>query len=243
MENAPVKSHLVELLRRARQDELLLFSSLSTEERAASGTLEQWSAKDLAAHIAFWEERLTQRLAGRARGESFSELTDGEVDQVNAEAFEKSRHLDWDQVQAEAKRVFDQLLAMVSGFTEQELTDPSPVGWYRNRSLLASIMGNSYTHPQTHVAWVHLHRGDLQRAREIHEALAQAQIDMDGSPASRALALYNLACFYALSGEPVKAIDLLSQALPLRADLVDWSKQDPDLDSLRELPEYRALYK
>jgi hypothetical protein len=242
MENVPVKPRLLELLRRARTDEQALLSSLNLEERAATGTPERWSAKDLVAHVTFWEERMMQRLAGRARGESFSDLTDGEVDEVNAEVLKKSRNLSWEQVQADSERVFNQLLAMVSRFSEQELTDPTPVGWYRNRSLLASIVGNSFTHPQTHVSWFHLQRRDLTRAREIQEAMEEAQVDIDSSPDSRAVALYNLACFYALRGEPGKAIELLRQALPLRADLVEWSKQDTDLASVRDLPEYQALY-
>jgi DinB superfamily len=242
MENAPVKSRLIEMLRRARADQEALLSSLSAEELGAAGTPERWSAKDLMAHIAFWEERMMQRLAARARGESFSELSDGEVDGVNAGVFEENRGRSWDQVQADAERVFDQLIAMVSQYGEPELTDPAPVGWYRDRSLLASIVGNSFTHPQMHISWFHLQRGDIARAREMQEAMAKAQVDMDGSPDSRALAFYNLACFYALIGEPVRAVQLLRQALPLRADLVEWSRQDPDLASLHDRADYQALY-
>ena len=182
-----------------------------------------------------------QRLAERARGESLSDLTDGEIDEVNAQVFERNRNRSWAEVQAEAERVFNQLLAVVSQFGEQELSNPTPVGWYNNRSLLASIVGNSYTHLLTHVSWFHLQRGDVVRAKEIQEAMARALVDIDGSAESRAIALYNLGCFYALSGDPGKAIELVRQALPLRADLVEWSKRDPDLASLRDLPEYQAL--
>jgi Protein of unknown function (DUF1706) len=170
------------------------------------------------------------------------ELSDDEVDGVNADVWGKNRGLSWDQVQADAERVFNQLLAMVSQYGDQELRDPAQVGWYRNRSLLASIVGNSFTHPQTHVSWFHLQRGEPARAREIQEAMANAQVDIDGSPGSRAVAFYNLACFYALTGEPSQAVGLLRQAFPLRPDLVEWSKHDPDLASLREREDYQALY-
>ncbi len=242
MENVPLKSRLLELLRRAHTDEQALVSSLSAEERAAAGTPEHWSPKDMVAHITYWRERLTQRLTARARGESFSELTDGEVDERNAEIFETHRERGWDQVQAYAERVFDQLVALITQFSEQELSDPTPVGWYNNRSLLESIVGNSYMHPETHVAGFYLERGDLPRARQMQEDMAEALIHIDGSSNLRATALYNLGCFYALTGESAKAIELLRQALPLRADLVEWSKQDTDLVSLHALPEYQGLY-
>ncbi len=242
MENVPLKSRLLDLLRRAHTDEQALVSSLTAEEKAAAGTPERWSAKDLLAHITYWRDRLTQRLAARARGESFSGLTDREVDEENAVVFEAHREQSWEEVQAYAERVFDQLIALVSQFGEQELTDPTPVGWYDNRSLLAAIVGNSFTHPETHVAGFYLERGDLAHARQMQEDMADALVGIDGSPKTRGAALYNLACFYALSGESAKAIELLRQALPLRADLVEWSKQDTDLVSLRKLPEYQALY-
>lgn len=242
MENASLKSRLLELLRRARADEQALISSLTADEKAATGTPERWSAKDLLAHIAYWRERLTQRLAARARGESFSGLSDSEVDAENATVFEAHRELSWEHVQADAARVFDQLVALVSQFGEEELSDPTPVGWYDYRALLAAIVGNSFTHPETHIAGFYLERGDLARARQLQENMADAIVRIDSSPKARGAALYNLACFYALNGESAKAIELLRQALPLRADLVEWSKQDPDLVSLRELPEYQALY-
>ena len=55
-------------------------------------------------------------------------------------------------------------------------------------------------------------------------------------------ALYNLACFYATTGQPDKALPLLPEALRLRPDLVEWSKEDSDLDTLRDMPAFQALY-
>ena len=52
---------------------------------------------------------------------------------------------------------------------------------------------------------------------------------------------YNLACFYALGGEKEQALKRLRQAFELRPDLIEWSKQDSDLDSLRDDPGYVAL--
>jgi adenylate cyclase len=53
---------------------------------------------------------------------------------------------------------------------------------------------------------------------------------------------YNLACFYALHNRPQQAIDLLEESFAKNSALIDWSKEDSDLDSLRELPRFQALY-
>lgn len=55
------------------------------------------------------------------------------------------------------------------------------------------------------------------------------------------LARYNLACSLARAGRPDEAIDSLSKAILLGYDDLAHLDVDPDLDSLRDLPEFRAL--
>lgn len=242
MQNAPLKPRLIQLLQHAHNDEQELISSLSDEERAAVGTPEHWSAKENIAHIAYWQARLTERLAGWARGEPAHPLEEGEIEAENAGTGDRNRNRSWSEVQTEAETVFNRLLATVSHFSEQQLADPTPIGWYGDRALLAAIVGNSFRHPEEHIVAFYLQRGDRASARKIQEAATQALIDIDSSPEARATALYNLACFYARNDGPDRAIELLRQALPLRPDLVAWSKEDADLASLRGLTEYQALY-
>ena len=55
------------------------------------------------------------------------------------------------------------------------------------------------------------------------------------------LARYNLACSLARAGRPDEAIDSLSKAILLGYDDLAHMDVDPDLDSLRDLPVFRAL--
>lgn len=55
------------------------------------------------------------------------------------------------------------------------------------------------------------------------------------------LARYNLACSLARAGRPDEAIDSLSRAILLGYDDLAHIDVDPDLDSLRDFPEFRAL--
>lgn len=55
------------------------------------------------------------------------------------------------------------------------------------------------------------------------------------------VARYNLACSLARAGRPDEAIDSLSKAILLGYDDLAHVDVDPDLDSLRDLPEFRAL--
>jgi hypothetical protein len=53
---------------------------------------------------------------------------------------------------------------------------------------------------------------------------------------------YNMACMYSLSGNLDAAVEELRHALQLRPDLTEWSKQDPDLNQLRDRDDLKALY-
>ena len=56
-----------------------------------------------------------------------------------------------------------------------------------------------------------------------------------------ATAHYNLACSLALSKRPGEALRSLRKAVDLGYSDVDWMLQDPDLDALKERPEFRKL--
>ena len=247
MENAPTRAGLLELLHQAYAEEHKFVAGLSDAERAETGTRERWSAKDLLAHISYWRDRLRHNLALKAHGRNVPEaeqppLDLAETDEVNAQVFDMNHERTFDEVQGDAERIFRELVAQLDAFSDMELTDPNPSGWFANRSLASTISGSSFEHVLTHISYWHLERGDRVRARELQERAVDAIQKFDPSPNSRAAAIYNLACFHALMGESDRAVELLREALPMRPDLVDWSKQDPDLVSLRELPEYQALY-
>jgi tetratricopeptide (TPR) repeat protein len=77
-------------------------------------------------------------------------------------------------------------------------------------------------------------KGDVHRAVEIDRRL------VDRLP-NDFLARYNLACSLALAGRSDEAINSLSKAILLGYDDLDHMEVDPDLDSLRERPDFREL--
>ncbi len=92
-----------------------------------------------------------------------------------------------------------------------------------------------------HIADIYLERGDFQSAQAVQERVAEGLAALDDSDAWQGRTQYNLACFYALHDKPQQALALLKIAFKRAPNLVEWSKQDSDLASLRELPEFQAL--
>ena len=77
-------------------------------------------------------------------------------------------------------------------------------------------------------------KGNVTRAAELDAKVAELL-------PNDCLARYNLACSLARAGRPDEAIDSLSKAILLGYDDLAHMDVDPDLDSLRDLPEFRAL--
>jgi len=57
------------------------------------------------------------------------------------------------------------------------------------------------------------------------------------------LVLYNAACNWALLGETDHALDGLERAIEAGVAVADWIKHDPDFESLRNHPRFRAIVK
>jgi tetratricopeptide (TPR) repeat protein len=92
-----------------------------------------------------------------------------------------------------------------------------------------------------HMADIYLERGDVQGAQAVQESVAEGLAGLDESAAWQGRTQYNLACFYALHNTHERALALLKTAMKYSPNLVEWSKQDNDLDTLRELPDFQAM--
>lgn len=231
------KETLLDLLQRARADQQALIDELTEAERDAIGTREHWSFKNTLSHIAAWVQHCADGLAAAQRGEQ-QQLSD-DVDRINADIFDATHDRSWPQVLADIDRAYDELIARMHEMSDDDLTDPDRFAWRRGRSWARSIVGNIYWHLESHLALFRAGRGELARANQMQVAVTEALLALSDW---RNVARYNLACFYALTGQKDKALVELRESLQINPDLIEWSKRDSDLDSLHDDPAFRALY-
>ena len=238
-----LNTRLADLLHHMRDLHLTLADHLTDEERTVVGTEAYWSAKDTLFHSMVWADFHLGRLHAFDRDGVWPEREDGgDFDQSNREIFEAYQHKTWDEARAMIRDSYAQADAYLERASEDDLKveiEFEGRSWARWRVIAADHV----MHPVMHLLdYLHRHDHDDVLMELFGESFSERLLAVSDDPGWRGPTLYNLACTYALSGFSQPAIEKLKEALRLAPDLVEWSKEDSDLDSLRDDPACQALY-
>lgn len=229
---------LIGLLNYVRAAQENLYAALPDAERTRGGEWSRWAPKDVVAHFTFWQNNLLKILdtldQPPPEQESFEER--------NHKNYINNAMCPWAEVYADNKRSFDEIVTRVSKFSGAALTQAGRYPRITNGTLQTSILGNTYSHAVTHLSELYDRYGAPGGGLEFQEQAAYKLIEVDPSPYIKGLALYNLACAFALAGKSGRTVELLIEAFVARPDLVEYSKQDTDFNQVRERLEFQALY-
>ncbi|HEX5441371.1 MAG TPA: hypothetical protein VFW76_10835, partial [Ktedonobacterales bacterium] len=188
----------------------------------------------------YWREREIERAEARLRGEtqpSFAEYL-----RMNAESFADLATHSWDQAITRSQRATEDLVAVMERLPDSALVATSGAADGPEAAvLLASIISNGYQHPEEHLAEIAAARGDQERASTIQQRILDDVVALDASAEVMATVRYNLACALAARGPRADVITLLRQSFADSPRLLALSRQDTDLDPLRDDPDFQAL--
>jgi tetratricopeptide (TPR) repeat protein len=235
-----IAAGLIILLQEMYDAQQTLVLTLSDAERLAPGTFDRWSVKDTLAHIAAWIDVMNLRLDLSARGEPQPVYKN--VNKVNEEFYRVRHKLSWSAVLEASRKAYNGLVERIRELNEADLTDLVRYDWLEGEPLWRRIMGTAYVHPLIHLTYYYNQRGQQTLGLEIQEQASQKLLALDDSPDWHSQIFYNLACLYSLSGDKATAIRRLRQALQTDTGLLDWSKQDPDFNPIRDDPEFQSIY-
>lgn len=242
MADGTLEAYVIEILDYSQEMRHVLVATLNEAEKAEKGQINDWdktSIKAIIAHNTFWQDLFLQRLDALANGNP--PPNDEDYLRLNDQNYQEMRDVSWETVFAEADRSARQLREWAVTLGEEGLQSTAGYRPDNRTPLWRNFNGNSYSHPAIHFSDYLIARNDLAGAEAINKAVVEKSTRFDSDEA-RGTAIYNLACFYAKTNQAEKALELLAQALKLTPSLIDWSKKDTDLDSLRTLPAYQALY-
>ena len=219
-------------------------AELSDADRNRVGTLEHWAPKDVLAHIATWQMRWVNWLAPLEEGKLPADegpAPMGEENQANARIFAENQARPWDLVHKDYQTVSRQILRLAGRLSGEDLNTPKRFPWLDDRTLARRLSTSFYWHVQAHLAQIFIDRKEAERAIRVAEDFA-SQVGPDEPAEDRGTGLYNLACYCALAGKSQLALSHLKTALSIYPGLIESSKTDTDLDSLRGLAEFRSIY-
>jgi hypothetical protein len=238
------KAELIEALNFSRAELRSFIDSLNGEQRAAEGTLDRWSAKDVVAHLTEWIARLVKDLELAAQPDAPHAVPSNydNIDETNAEIYAQHQQQSWEELQEEMEGSYKAIKTFAQAASEAELADQQRIPWREGRPLWRMLVGTAVEHPILHLSYYQVENGDIAEAARLQETSVARLTDLDDSPGWRGAQIYNLACIQSLSGQKEKALANLTEALQLVPNLVEWSKQDPDLLGLHNHPAYQALY-
>ena len=183
---------------------------------------------------------MADNLLAVSEGRTPTRLED--LDHENAILFKEYRDKTWNQVLMVATSAFQRVVAQVEVLGEQDLVSCERFPWQGDRPLWRLIVGSGCIHPIAHMAEFHRNQGNREQAAKMLGEMSRSMADLDDGSLWQGAVKYNLACHYSLLGAAAEAVRELRESLVLNPGLIDWSKQDPDLDAIRGEPEYQAIY-
>lgn len=213
--------------------------STGTAEREEIGTLQRWAARDMLAHLAYWNGIMAERIAVLRAGGIPQRVAD--FNAANDAIFEHFQRTPWADVLDLLEKAHTDLLTQIEKLSESEINDPAAYAWLEGRPLWRRIIDTGYVHPMIHLFTAYLQRGDATAAQR----LAQTEFDqlqpLDASDQWQATLIYNQACHQALAGDKASALVSLEKALTLAPSFADWALEDTDLANLRQEPAFLEL--
>lgn len=228
----PTRAALLEIIDLGRVRGRAFAESLDAAARTAVGTVEVWAPKDHFVHLGVWASYQARRLAALASGMPPTQPADNDT------VFREHQGDSWEATWAAWTQALDENAAGVTQASEEQLTALDQNG----RSLLSLTLNNTYLHPIGHLAQLYEERGDAASAEQLQQEAVATMARLFGKGEQYGNAVYNLGCFYATHGQSQEAIAQVREALAVNPKLTDLSKEDVDLVSLHDLPEYQALY-
>lgn len=146
------KAELIEALQNERHCFENLLEELTDETLELPGVIDEWSVKDLLAHITMWEAELVKLLwqAKQGRRPTTVHFQAATVDERNAKWYQQNKERPLEAVLNDYESVRRQTIRRVKDLSESELTDSQRFPWLDDQPLWHWIAEDSYKHEAEH---------------------------------------------------------------------------------------------
>ncbi len=162
------KTELLEALENSREEFLELIKEMDEEAMLFKSSAEDWSVKDILAHLTRWEAELVKLLWQLRQGIQPTTLhfSDVQVDEINAQWLQEDQNRPLDRILDDFYGVRNQTIRRVESFSENQLQDKDKYPWLKGRALWEFIANDSFEHEVEHISQVQEIRSKLDFASQ-----------------------------------------------------------------------------
>ena len=232
------RDQLLEMIERGQS---LMVEAASRLPAASDATISGQAVKDSVAQLSLLMLEMADAVDALRAKRQPRHIEDR--DAYNDARAAADRDLPWPEVNKRARLAEERLKSAVAACGEDLLASEALVpGRTQPQLLWRSVLQTGYGQVVGRLCDSLLKEGALDQARAVHVRCVDDSLTVAGEKSRPyAVALYNLACFDALYGNPESAMQLLREALAQHPELRMSTAQDPDLRALRGRPDFEAL--
>jgi len=147
---AKTKAELLESIHTTRYDLEKKFSKLTPEQMVWPGSMDDWSVKDILAHLVDWEQRFIGWYRAGLQGEIPETPAPGmtwrDLPKLNQEGYERHKNETLEIVLKQFEKSYQECLALIEALTEREIFETQVYEWTGASSLLPWIAANTSSH-------------------------------------------------------------------------------------------------
>jgi len=110
---------------------------------------DEWTRKDVVAHLEAWERRATELLERLRAGDPLSDRVD--TDELNARWFARDRERPLADVLAGERAAYDAMLVAIAGASDEELFDGGHFAWTEGDPFANWLRANGDEHIDEHL--------------------------------------------------------------------------------------------
>ncbi|MGB8253414.1 MAG: DinB family protein [Anaerolineaceae bacterium] len=235
----PTKKKLFSIIEDSINEFQNLSDELSPEILHQKGTLKNWAVRDDVIHCAVYVQRFADRL-GWPRDHAREDM--GDFLKFNDVVWENHQTETWEEALGMWEKACRDVIKGLEPLSDEDLGSNKTFTWLGEQPPVEYVPGLIYVHAMFHKQYIFTRNGMIDATIACADKVYQV-IDMfETTDVGRGRNLYNKACSYALVGQKPEAIQMVKEALKLSPNLLEWSKQDTDLDCLRDDPVFKAIY-
>ncbi|MFL5756395.1 MAG: ClbS/DfsB family four-helix bundle protein [Chloroflexota bacterium] len=140
-------------------DDLREIVDALTEAEMAEAVMDDWTRKDVVAHIGWWEGHSADLIEALRAGREPHERVSGAIDEINERVYREHLADTPDAARRFEAAEYARLVGALEGASEEDLFDATRFPWTEGEPLLATIRADTSLHYEEHLEHLRAARG------------------------------------------------------------------------------------